>query len=640
MIEISNTIVDVKPIEAELKHQQAPRQRLVLIDTLAACYAFTNLARARVLLEEQAAILRDIPMADYELNYYLYMALVENQAYQYDLAEEYFRKAIDLIEELGNLKQQAETYIDFAGTLINNRKMQEASIFLEKAERLLKNYPDDRLRARFICREGFVYLHYANYSKAIELLLEADKMILALPNSSSLKDYYFLVLINSGLGAIFERNDDPQRSVESFLKAVTVAETMGMRSRMSWHYMNVGNSLMNLGKYERAAKYLSKAIQAEDDSSAYPKASAYASLGYCSLKKKRYPEALELLDKAEEIFEKLPDEDYKHYAIIESWRGLIYARLGSFEKAEQYFMRALDWAEIENDYKILSNIFQEMATFYAEKQDFKRAYEYQLWHSQYGEEYLKQVNKRKRMELEVMYASEKKVQEAELARLNATRLQMKALRAQMNPHFLYNALNSIQNYITSNEMAYASKYLAKFAKLMRQSLEYSELEVISLDKEIEFLEDYLYINEKLRFEDNKLKYEIHVDEDIEGDIIGVPTMIVQPYVENAIEHGLNAKKDGLIRLSFSFFDDKNILCIVEDNGIGREKARQRQIADAKYQNHQSRGTKITEERLKLLNADKKDKVFVKTIDLFNEETGEPLGTKVEIKIPIAEVNRK
>ncbi|MCB0623626.1 MAG: histidine kinase, partial [Saprospiraceae bacterium] len=131
-----------------------------------------------------------------------------------------------------------------------------------------------------------------------------------------------------------------------------------------------------------------------------------------------------------------------------------------------------------------------------------------------------------------------------------------------------------------------AKYLAKFAQLMRQSLEYSDLEIISLEKEIEFLEDYLFINEKLRFE-NRLEYEITVDDELEDDILGVPTMIVQPYVENAIEHGLRSRQHGRIRIDFSPIDDLNILCVVEDNGIGREAARKLQEKDQDFQNHKS-----------------------------------------------------
>ena len=243
------------------------------------------------------------------------------------------------------------------------------------------------------------------------------------------------------------------------------------------------------------------------------------------------------------------------------------------------------------------------------------------------------------MELEVKYEAEKKKQETELLRLQATRLQLKALRAQMNPHFMYNALNSIQNYITSNEVTSAAKYLAKFAQLMRRSLEYSDLEIISLEKEIEFLEEYLHLNEKLRFE-NRLNYEIIIDEEIEEDILGVPTMIIQPYVENAIEHGLRTKKDGLIRVLFFLYDEDTILCVVEDNGIGREKAHQLRLQDPQYQNHRSRGTSITEERLEILRNSKGKEPFVKTIDLKDEQTGEASGTRVEIMIPVMEIQMK
>jgi LytS/YehU family sensor histidine kinase len=174
---------------------------------------------------------------------------------------------------------------------------------------------------------------------------------------------------------------------------------------------------------------------------------------------------------------------------------------------------------------------------------------------------------------------------------------------------------------------------------MRQSLEYSDLEIISLEKEIEFLNDYLYINEKLRFED-RLRYQVLVDDDIEEDILGVPTMIVQPYVENAIEHGLRTKKDGMVSVRFSLDDEDTILCVVEDNGIGREKAHQIRASDPQYQNHRSRGTAITEKRLEILHNSKEKKVFVETFDLKDSKSGEPLGTRVEIKIPIVEVQMK
>ena len=243
--------------------------------------------------------------------------------------------------------------------------------------------------------------------------------------------------------------------------------------------------------------------------------------------------------------------------------------------------------------------------------------------------------------MEVKYEAEKKEREAELLRLQATKLQLKALRAQMNPHFVFNALNSIQSFISVNNVSEASKYLSKFASLMRQSLEYSDLEIISVEQEIDFLNNYLTINAKLRFED-RLEYQIIVDDEIEEDIMGVPTMIVQPYAENAIEHGLRHKQKGLITISFRLMEDEeNILCVVEDNGVGREMARQLKQEAGTYQKFRSLGTSITEQRLQLLHGSNgSGKVYVKTIDLKDEVTNEAKGTRVEISIPIVEIQMK
>ncbi|MFT5386303.1 MAG: two-component system LytT family sensor kinase, partial [Saprospiraceae bacterium] len=163
--------------------------------------------------------------------------------------------------------------------------------------------------------------------------------------------------------------------------------------------------------------------------------------------------------------------------------------------------------------------------------------------------------------------------------------------------------------------------------------EYSDMEIISLEKEIEFLENYLLISQKLRFGD-KMTYQITVDEDIEEDIMGVPTMIIQPYVENSIEHGLRQRKDGLIKVDFKLHDDNTILCIVEDNGIGRDAVKKLQELDDYHINHKSKGTSITEERLEILNKSKNKGVFVKTIDLKDSISFEPIGTRVEILIPV------
>ena len=119
-------------------------------------------------------------------------------------------------------------------------------------------------------------------------------------------------------------------------------------------------------------------------------------------------------------------------------------------------------------------------------------------------------------------------------------------------------------------------------------------------------------------------------------------MIVQPYLENAIEHGLRPRRGGLIKLGFSLINENKILCIVEDNGVGREKVRKMQEKDGYHLNHKSRGTNITEKRLEILHAHsaKEQKLFVNIIDLRDSVTLEPTGTRVEIEIPVVEMRLK
>ncbi len=630
---------EIRQLEHQLETQRDERQRLILLDRLSYHYSFTNLTGAQSLLAEQQRLLRHYDFPDLLLNYHRYSAFVHNQLYQFAEAAQGYRKVIELVEERGDVQQQASAYIQYAGILINENQMDLAVDYLDKSRKLLKFFPDQRLDAWIKCREGYIDLHYANYSNAIEAFLEASNQIQGLEAELQFMDYYFLTLIHSGLGKVFERNNEWEKSVRAYLKVVNMCEKLGMNSRLSWHYLNVGSGFMALNDEESAERYFRKAINTENDISRLARASAYANLGYIKFQKKQYDQSLDLYDKAESLFKEVKADDYYNFSNIERWRAHLYLELGETDEAMDHFVEAYNHAKKVEDYKQISGIYRDIASFHADIGDYKSAYEYQVLHDRFAERYIEQVNSRKLMELEIKYEAEQKKRETELLQLKATRLQLKALRAQMNPHFMYNALNAIQHYITSNEIKNAAKYLAKFAQLMRQSLEYSELEIISLEKEIEFLKDYLTINQKLRFED-LLDFEIEVDDEIEDDILGVPTMIVQPYVENAIEHGLRSRKNGHILISFSMIDDHTILCVVEDNGIGREAARRLQENDPSIQEHKSRGTSITEKRLKLLHQSKGAGVFVKTLDLKDPISGEGKGTRVEIKIPIVEIQIK
>jgi putative methionine-R-sulfoxide reductase with GAF domain/sugar lactone lactonase YvrE len=211
-----------------------------------------------------------------------------------------------------------------------------------------------------------------------------------------------------------------------------------------------------------------------------------------------------------------------------------------------------------------------------------------------------------------------------------TEVEMQALRAQMNPHFIFNCLNSINRYIVKSDQTTASLYLTKFAKLIRLILDNSNSKNVVLTNELEALKLYIEM-EALRF-DRKFNYEIKVENNLGTDTIEVPPLIIQPYVENAIWHGLlHKEQNGHLSIRLSMCSDSMLECTIEDNGIGREKAKELKSKTAT--SRKSLGMQLTENRLSLLNKHAALNASVEIIDLQNGGS-EALGTKVILKIPV------
>ncbi len=206
-------------------------------------------------------------------------------------------------------------------------------------------------------------------------------------------------------------------------------------------------------------------------------------------------------------------------------------------------------------------------------------------------------------------------------------LKLKALRAQMNPHFTFNVMNSIQHFIATNDGEAANRYLSRFSKLIRLILNNSEKSVVPIADEIKALELYLEL-EVMRFEE-RFEYKINVDKSIDVLEVEIPSMLIQPYVENSIKHGiLNLGRRGVIQIDIQKHD-KFLKCIIEDNGVGRSSS----VFINRNISHKSFGTAITQERLAAINALYNSKLSENVIDLYDDK-GDPIGTRVEIYIPI------
>ena len=205
--------------------------------------------------------------------------------------------------------------------------------------------------------------------------------------------------------------------------------------------------------------------------------------------------------------------------------------------------------------------------------------------------------------------------------------ELRSLRSQMNPHFLFNALNSIQGVLMKNKPQAAQDYLGKFGKLMRTILDHSDKTSVSIAEELESITYYLEI-EQLRC-DNRFRYNIYVDPELDQYNAEIPAMIIQPFIENAIWHGFGQQHENGV-LDIKFLLDKNnaILIIIQDNGIGRRKAAELQ----KNKEHKSKGIQLVKERIDILNVENSNKIELDIEDLEDEQGHYP-GTRVTIKIP-------
>ncbi|MDB4303320.1 histidine kinase [Desulfosarcina sp.] len=380
----------------------------------------------------------------------------------------------------------------------------------------------------------------------------------------------------------------------------------------------------------------------------------------------------------------LKAEIYKDY-------GQLCHKYNKFKKADSIFKKALgalqefdstliittfDDPSVKMRDQVVSRqvkveIYKSYIELYNSLKDYKKAFDYEVLKNKLNEWI--QANKIKRESdlIEAKYEAEKVAQqfailskENELQKLQASRsinmlvvlvlvsvitgllllvynrnigwkaekektlLQQKLFRSQMNPHFIFNSLASIQNSIINEEPLKASKYLARFSKLVRTILDGSVKEFCTLEEEILTIENYLEL-QKIRFPE-KFDFEIDVDLDINLYNISIPTMLAQPFIENAIEHGIKHKsKKGNISVKFSLYEGA-IQLEIEDDGVGRKKARE--ILKQQEPEHNSLAINITSQRLEILNKKRKQKITLDIEDLI-DENGNPSGTRVRFNIP-------
>jgi tetratricopeptide (TPR) repeat protein len=352
--------------------------------------------------------------------------------------------------------------------------------------------------------------------------------------------------------------------------------------------------------------------------------------------------------------------------------GTIYRDLKKPERAISYYKKAITYASDINEWYTISWVYDDMHKMYLSMKDTANAYKSFTLFKQYSDSdfvsktnlglssaklrydvdsHNKQVQllslrlKNQRLLIYgfsilmfliltiglLLFRASKLKEKRRLSELNRkmSEIRQANLRQQMNPHFIFNTLNSIQYYMYQHDKLATNNYLTKFSNLMRKVLDNSQHTSISLADELNALSLYLEL-ETIRFKE-KFTYVIKVDDEIDPMLYKVPTMLIQPYVENSICHGLMPMEGkGSVQIDIKMEKDY-LLCRIEDNGIGREAAQERKAS--RGVNHNSLGTQIAASRLNLVNELYGTSLKTKYTDL-KDMNGEPAGTLVEIHIPI------
>ena len=362
-------------------------------------------------------------------------------------------------------------------------------------------------------------------------------------------------------------------------------------------------------------------------------------IGNAYAKKKSYTKAIDYLEESKKKSDNVSDFETKKEAVQQL--SEIYKNVGNFNKAlnsYQEYVGLVDLLykkkekEIE-DALILNKILVEKQNRINSLEKDRELLEsnYKLYESE--ERVTVENYKRQRLiiyslvsglllllvAIYFMYKSNKQ------RRLANNLLALKSLRSQMNPHFIFNALNSVNGFIAQNDERTANRYLTDFSTLMRNVLDNSEQDFIPLSKEIELLKLYLKL-EHSRFKD-KFDYKVEIDKNLKIREYQIPPMLLQPYIENAVWHGLRYKKEkGFLKVLFYQKDDESITIEISDDGIGREKSKE--LKTANQQKQQSKGMDNIKKRVAILNEMYSDKVDVFIEDLYENNT----GTKVVLTL--------
>jgi sensor histidine kinase YesM len=583
-------------------------------------------------------------------------------------ALEYYHEAYSLYEEIGNKRKLLELLEDIseanyaAGDYQRTIEYGEKTMVLgaeknQDGSHVASNYEMALLKGVL----GITYREYGDFEKSISYMKEylgyssqygsppvehsmflncvghvyflqgnLDSSVVYLKKAGYINgDDPPLVAMKTGaiflLGNIYLRSGDYNTAMKYFQDALRVYRGFGHLDMMAITTVQIGNAYRATGDVPKAKKYFLEAWNLAQKMRL--SGSIYAS-----------DSITELPFRGVQLFKKFNDTDIRNFILstsimVNQALSDFYLDMGDSARSYAYFMQ----------YSVVKDTLEKLIKD-IELQDLQSRYESErnkhqiVLLSTENELQLSRLKQNRYLFatlggvmliiilLSLMFIRQNKIKNEQ----KAVTLEQKLLRSQMNPHFIFNSLASIQNKIINEEPDLASDYLARFSMLFRNILDGSVEEFIPLKKEIETVENYLAL-QKIRFPD-KFDYVIDIDTGIDIESVMIPPMLAQPFIENSIEHGIK-HKEGKGRIDIRCRRSNDVAMFeVEDDGIGRERARD--LLLKQEESHKSLATVITRERIAALNRKSKKKITLEIVDL-TDDLGQASGTLVRFVIPLA-----
>ena len=584
-------------------------------------------------------------------------------------------QALDLAKKINFTIAQGNAYLNLGNSKIIEGDYKVATNYFQQAQEIFENESStpstkDEIAsglAKSYGSIGIVLSEQSNYAKALQFYLKSVKIY------EKLGDQVRCAKLYNNIGVIYKSQKSDFKALEFFVKAEKIQSKL-KDENISITLTNIANCYLNQNNLKKANFYYNEAKKVLDKNP-NPRALGewYNNMGLLKKAEKSNTEATKNWQNAITTFQSIDDK----FGLGDTYLylGRLYFEKQNLDKSLESTNQALQIAkqiEVVEQQMLCEKLISEI---YSKKGNASQALLHFQNYSEIKDKLINEENIRKSVESSMNYEFEKKellqkeaqekrefliqekAQSFKLKMLFGTLIgllvlgiifliynrnqlkktltlqkelaeyEQKALHLQMNPHFVFNCLGSISSFILQNGTDSAIKYLAKFSKLMRLTLEYSKESLIPIDKEIESLQNYLEL-EQLRF-NNSFDFSITKSTEIEDDV-ALPPLLLQPFVENAIIHGvIPKKKKGQIKVDFQI-DNDSLVCTIEDDGVGCETSKKAKENSVSV--HKSMAIDIIKKRLEMIASSTHKNATISIEEINTNDNNS--GTKVVLKLPI------